>query len=591
MKCPKCNTELPEDSKVCASCGTDLSGSGVREEVKTEAVETTETVTAAESVPAEPVLEPVKKSNTKKFVIGGAVVAVIAVICVFAATLMGGKDPKTTVIDAFKSIYADDTVKPMEEIFGFKELAENAGKENSQIEFDLKLVDSVEPTLQSFSGSGMGMQARYDVVNKKYDVDMTIQYNNMDFATMKMYMDETNLMVAVPDLTGKVLTLDYANDLEGQIENSPFLGKMAQQSGMNLEAFSDYMNYVKSIYESGDTDVLGIQDLWKRYKEGSKAIDNLKAAMTVTKKDKKTFLVDGEDVKCQGYDAVITKEAAIEFVKVSSKFFLEDETFKKKFLEYMTQVVNLSGEVYGLSTFGQSAEELQNEAWGQAQLMVDELIKNMEEGLGDITMTVYVDKKGRMASADISTDITSSEDGSVVNAKLHMDFKGGVYLTQNMNAELRLSDGTDNVVLTMVKEGTYDKKDLTCDVTLGISEGTNTYAVDYAGKYNTESGDLTMKFGASEGGNEMFSLSMEGIVSNLVKGKSFDTSFDTISVTAGGENLVTLAGNYNFGPLEGEVTVPEGEQMDMLAATEEDWGGVITEIINNLYALLLGTQL
>ena len=42
---------------------------------------------------------------------------------------------------------------------------------------------------------------------------------------------------------------------------------------------------------------------------------------------------------------------------------------------------------------------------------------------------------------------------------------------------------------------------------------------------------------------------------------------------------VTLSGEYSFGPLEGEIAPLEGETMDALAATEEDWSTVLMEIV------------
>ena len=43
------------------------------------------------------------------------------------------------------------------------------------------------------------------------------------------------------------------------------------------------------------------------------------------------------------------------------------------------------------------------------------------------------------------------------------------------------------------------------------------------------------------------------------------------------EFFITLGGQYDIRPLAGEVTEPEGEKLDVLAATEADWQKVMME--------------
>ena len=46
---------------------------------------------------------------------------------------------------------------------------------------------------------------------------------------------------------------------------------------------------------------------------------------------------------------------------------------------------------------------------------------------------------------------------------------------------------------------------------------------------------------------------------------------------ATGDVYVTFSGEYDLRPLSGEVTEPEGEKLDIVAATEEDWQQVMME--------------
>ena len=63
--------------------------------------------------------------KTQKIILAGAAVVAVAVGGVFYVKSTA-KDPKDVVIDAFKSVYAEGQTNPQEELFGVKELLENA---------------------------------------------------------------------------------------------------------------------------------------------------------------------------------------------------------------------------------------------------------------------------------------------------------------------------------------------------------------------------------------------------------------------------------------------------------------------------------
>ena len=52
---------------------------------------------------------------------------------------------------------------------------------------------------------------------------------------------------------------------------------------------------------------------------------------------------------------------------------------------------------------------------------------------------------------------------------------------------------------------------------------------------------------------------------------------------------VVLSGEYYYQPLSGEITPLEGEAMDMLSATEEDWTNVGMEMLFGVMGL--GSQM
>lgn len=618
--CPKCGRDVPDENKFCTCCGESMEENSasvteetveenaeeVVEEEKIEADEAVEVaadenvVAAAEAaadenteIVAEPATsdtvetqlpEPeVKKSgNGKKIGIIAGIVALVAVAGVSAAVVKSDmfKDPKEAVIEAFKSVYEEEQVSHLDEIFGFTELAESARTQGSEVGMTLKLDDSDNYYTDSLIGSGIEIQSKNDIENKKTSVMMGIQYQEMDLAHMDMYLDEKELMVAIPELFTKVFALNYADDLQGQLENSPMLGEYILDMGIELDAFSDYIDYAYSFQNEEDVP-FNVVALWERYKTGSQAIENLKAAMTVTKGKKETRIVDGKEEKCRVYEAVIPGEEVISFFRTSSDFFLEDETLKKDVLEYLTQVIKLSGGINPYSYYDQDPKEMRDEVWGQAEITVDELLDELEGIIKeDITMLVYVDSKGRLAALEAETNLTADED--LINAKFTAALKGGEYLTQNVDLNLTMSDDKSSVVMTLEKEESYDGNILLYDLDASVVlDGRQYGGMTYSGFYQVDNGEYELDLTLSLDSDDVL-FTMEGIVNEFEKGKMIKAVADSIRFEMDGE-YVEFSGSYAYKPLEGDVTVPEGDQLDILAATESDW----TEVMEEFYVSVM----
>lgn len=593
-KCPFCNEEMNDEEVVCPSCKKAVTEDGENgaetaegkaeeskeEETKAEEGEAVSETEKVEESGAQPELvqPPVKKKG--KLVVGGAVAAAIAAVGIFGGIKMMEKDPKDVVIDAFKGVYSSDITYPSEEIFGWDTIVKNSREKNMESGFRLALEQSSSDFANMFAGTAITSENKCDVENKKVYGKIGTKIANMDFLSMDVYADTEKIAIAVPELSSKVFSLDYANDLEGQMESSPVVGQMLKEAEVEPSVISDYMDYIWSFYGEKEEQPFDIEGLWNRYKEGSKAIDNFKTAMTVEKAEGASFTVNGKETQCRGYDVVISQEAMIDFVKTTSQFFMEDENLKKDVLEYLSQVVALSG---GQGTNGMSAEDMQEEAWTTVQEYTDKLVAAMEESANDIAMTVYVDKKGNLAAFEAETNLTI--DDSTENITLNAELQGGSYPTENAKVTLAVQDEETTVTLSAVKEGTYTKEALTegMDITIEGAEDSK-YAFSYDSDYNRTSGDYNITL-AGKGDEAEGSLVMEGNVSNLKPGESFDIAMDTISVTWDGEELATLSGNYYIKPMEGEVSMPEGEEVDVLAATGDDWTEIGREAGENLQGI------
>ena len=409
MKCPFCNQEIEDGSKFCTFCGKELT-----------AMDTSE-------IP--------KKG--KKWVIPAAAAAAVAVAA-GAYAMSQRVDPKDAVIDAFKSIVAEGQTNPAEEIFGISDLMEKLSKESGEVSMEVTVEGASDETVNQLAGGKMAVNVKNDVDQKKISMDIGLGYAGMDLAGMEIYLDETQVAAAIPELSSRAFTLSYADDLEGQVEASPYLGNLLKENGVDITGLNTYLEKCTEMASEGER-LFDLKELWNRYKEGSRAMDDLKAAMTAEKTEKKDFTINGVTESCKGYHVTVTKDALVQFARTTKEFFLNDETLKSDFITYMELVTELQNTMAALQdpSLSQSPEELQKELWQNAETQIEDVLSQLEASMGDVTLNVYVRKDGTMAGFDYATIAKMEEqevalDGSVA-------FGGGYNMLSNVNAVLNMN--------------------------------------------------------------------------------------------------------------------------------------------------------
>lgn len=656
MKCRKCGAEYGEDVKFCTKCGASMEDEGQDSQAWTsagtepakdagtdeasgagqddagtaaegqteaaadgaaEADQTAGQPSAAEagqqaeeagaavkeeepkaagpmSVPAAGEPEPNKKFLKVLF----AVIAALAVIAVAAVAYvkMNAKDPKQVVIDAFEKVYTEDQVFPSEELFGFKDFSEAALKADMESGLTLKMDSCSDPTVNQFAGSGLRLEGKSDKTNGRSSFNMGVIYNGMDLANLDAYYGDDNLMMAVPELSGKVFTLDLGDGLGERIKNSPTVGPLLAENGVDVDGlagyFTDLIDEAEKAEEEGKAP-FDIEALLTRYREGSSAQENFKAAMTVEKADKGTYTMNGAQVSCQGYDVLISKDSMIEFLRTSSDFFLQDETLKADYLKQLEATVRMS-ELMGSAMTGMgsmSAEQMQEQAYDEVKDAVDEMITYLDKTLTDIQMTVYVDKDGNLAALEGSTNLYVDEEiaeaEGYVAVTFNLTLEGGAYLTQNVKGNITMEDADDTVKLDLLKQGTYDGKMLTCDLSVDVTApDASVYNFMYTGTYDSNDGSYHAAVELGGEGSQLFKMSAAGIVDQMEKGKAYHMDIDALEIAAMDNSMnMVLSGELYSRPLSTGVTPLEGETMDVLAATEEDWNNVLMEMVFGIIGL------
>lgn len=531
---------------------------------------------------------------TKKMKMAAVGVAVVGG-GVFAYTRLAGGDPKETVIQAFENVYTEGQTDPMEELFGLSEFAKAGVSANQNSGLMLKLDSCSEPAVNTYAGSGLRIDAKNDVENNKVSANMGIIYNGMDLVNLDLYYGDDTVMAAVPELSPKVFTLDFGEGLEERLKNSPMLGSALEQSGVDASVMAEYMELLAEQArqtQERQAASFDLKALMKRYREGCKAEDDFKAALTVEKGEKASFTIDGKEQACRGYEVTVSKEAMINFLRTSSDFFLQDEVLKKDFLKRLELSVKLS-QLAGAQMEGQdfpTAQEMQEQTYEEARTEIDGMIAFLDSSLNDVSMTVYVDKEGCLASVKGTTSFNSTgSEAEPVRLQFGCELKGGAYPTQNMSAQAVLENGAASVQIEAVKEGAYDGKELTSGFELSIEnqgEIAEKWDITLDSSYNSEGGGFDVQAAAAQDGMELLGFSAQGVVDELEKGKNIHLTLDSLDVSAMGDTgNAVLSGEYYIRPLTEEVVPLEGDTMDVLAAGEEEWNSVLMEVLFSFISL------
>ena len=529
-------------------------------------------------------------SGRKKWLIPAGAAAAVAVIG-GGVMLSHQADPKDTVIDAFKSITAEGQLNPSEEIFGTKELEDLLQKGSAQTGMELSMTGISDESLNQMSGAGIGLDVKRDVDSGRQLLNLSLQYGGGELADAQLYMDDTQIMAAIPVLSSRMFTLDYVNDLEGQLINSPYAAQKLEEQGIDIEGLANYLGQCKAAL-SDEEPMMDLKALWNRYKEGSKAIDDLKTAMTVTKNDKKEFTIDGQSENCRGYHVTLPKDALIRFAKTTREFFLNDETLKQDVVRYL-ELAGDASSIYAADGDGESVdpEEQQKELWAQAEAVLDNLVEGMENTIGDVTMDVYVRKDGKMAGFSYETDATVEEE----NVRFYGDvsFGGGYNMLSNVNGALNIEDSDGQIItVSLDKTGAYEAgKSWSGQVIATLEDDEEKYQFILDGDYQIADGSYEVKLDLQSNGASQASLTANGAVSDLSKGESVHIDMDSLRLETtllnGSSSYVEFAGSYYVNPLEDEIAQPDGVPFDVLASSEEDYNQVTTEITGNLFAILL----
>lgn len=593
MKCRKCGAEVQENEKICSVCGqeTETVETNARKEETKETSDTADGLTASDQAPSGSP-EPEKKKSGKVMLGVAAAVAVVGIGAAAVPKLM--ENPKKTVIAAFESINSENQITGAEEIFGWKEFLENYGKVDCESVFRIQIDGCSEPGMEMFEGAGLEVRSMADLENWKSRAEMSLDYKHMDLADLQFYYGDQMFMAAVPQLVDRVFTLKIDDSLGESLKNSPMAAPYLEESGVDIDQLAELTKEMMEKPENGKAKgQLDFPGLFDRYRKGCKAKESFQQAMMVEKAEKANFLIDGKETSCKGYHVQINKDSLIAFLRTSSDFFLNDEEMKKQYLDQLRLSISMAALFSGSMENGalSSAEEMVQQNYDEIKDQADWMIQILEQSLQDIDMMVYVDPKGRLAGLTgtttvVEADMDTVEERREAQIEFALELQGGNYLTENMNGRLSITSDGATMDILYEKAESYDKErlDSSCKVTV-LSPDDENITMNASGTYIAESGDCQLSFELLVPEMQPIVIHGSGVVTELEKGKSIYADIDAMSIEAEGVTM-NFSGELGYGPLSGEVLPLEGEDLDVLAATEEDWGEIVMEAYGNIFGLM-----
>lgn len=593
MKCRKCGAEVQENEKICSVCGQEAETveTNARKEETKETSDTADGLTASDQAPSGSP-EPEKKKSGKVMLGVAAAVAVVGIGAAAVPKLM--ENPKKTVIAAFESINSENQITGAEESFGWKEFLENYGKVDCESVFRIQIDGCSEPGMEMFEGAGLEVRSMADLENWKSRAEMSLDYKHMDLADLQFYYGDQMFMAAVPQLVDRVFTLKIDDSLGESLKNSPMAAPYLEESGVDIDQLAELTKEMMEKPENGKAKgQLDFPGLFDRYRKGCKAKESFQQAMMVEKAEKANFLIDGKETSCKGYHVQINKDSLIAFLRTSSDFFLNDEEMKKQYLDQLRLSISMAALFSGSMENGalSSAEEMVQQNYDEIKEQADWMIQILEQSLQDIDMMVYVDPKGRLAGLTgtttvVEADMDTVEERREAQIEFALELQGGNYLTENMNGRLSITSDGATMDILYEKAESYDKErlDSSCKVTV-LSPDDENITMNASGTYIAESGDCQLSFELLVPEMQPIVIHGSGVVTELEKGKSIYADIDAMSIEAEGVTM-NFSGELGYGPLSGEVLPLEGEDLDVLAATEEDWGEIVMEAYGNIFGLM-----
>lgn len=430
MLCNNCGKELSENAKFCWSCGVSIAPS---EAAPLDAeIPTEPEIPIVQEAPAEPVLtppvfeEPIEPEQPKKprrkwipfAILGGAVAAAAAIVLGLFFSGFFDSDSAKVQKAVTKSIGTFQEVGQTMDMPSFQYILDEHA-----YSMDFGFVLSKVQGIDDISGVGLSGSIDYNLPDKMLDMLLTPSYGAVDLLDVQMKVDDTMLYLGAPQITGSRF---YSFNTETMFSDLSRLGADVEGlEGIRIDVFELLQIIGEEFTRSKDE-----QD--KLLKAGDELIDSIEAK----KIGSEEITVNGHDIKCDKYEAVIKKDAILTYCEAMMGSTAGSGS--SDILMRLCESLNAPQELMAAANLIMSAP------------IGGEFTKALEEALADyddFQMILYL-KDGNVMAAIYELEI----DGTQV--KLELQIGGG----ENYLDDLSLGITADGQTILLESTGSHSGK-------------------------------------------------------------------------------------------------------------------------------------
>lgn len=376
---------------------------------------------------------------------------------------------------------------------------------------------------------GIGFEMEMDATEEESDLWMDISMAGSSFVELEGYFTETQLFVALPELFDYVFFMDLEtieDDIWVMVDN----GMIDEESAELLVESLDTEAAEELSEEASEQLLKDIKAAWdKFYKE-----------IEAEKIDSKKIKVNGEKEECKGYALIFTAEQTATLFEEVVAAYTENE-----------EVMDI------METTMEAMDEDIDDALDEIEDFIDEI---RDEGDEEAQMEFYL-HDGKVVQIYM-------EDHDGEETVFEWTFAGGNFPMENM--EMKLGSEYDGY-FELIRSGSMKDGKYKAEYEIIDDYGTS-YILDV--RYTPEDGEVSMEYLEDEWSYLFLMGTFE-----KTDDSTLEIEVDTFEV----EDEELLSGEMVIVNEAGDIEKPDGEEINFLTMTEEEWTDIIMEAYEMFY--------
>ncbi|MDY6328113.1 MAG: hypothetical protein SPL51_01375 [Lachnospiraceae bacterium] len=445
----------------------------------------------------------------------------VVIACLILAVVVGGiayilnngKSSKKDSLANKPSLFEGlfDFTSPVDSAIGSTELMANYNKCGSLS--SSITVDSIYADTD-ISGATLNTTFNHNTASKEASLDADISYRGMKLYSLLSFVNDKKIMFKIPTFNESVYTY------------SDKLFKNAFDSFNDTDIISLYVYAIKETYPDDFKTILsGISSV----NADADSYGNKGTTYTISEDSVKLFI---------SKLITVTFDNKELFSSIESSFDKSEINDLKKQVEYVS--------------------------------------KNAAKAYsGDITFTVWKNKKGQLTNFDFYNSIELS--GEEFDIDFSIESYDEINPADSMTFTFSILDsGNDfSIIYDRTKEFEDNTTYLSHDISI-LSGSDSLLELNVTEDFNADSNDYNIESTI----NTDTIIVLQGKFNNIKKGKSFDFDMTTFQVTQGYNNLIKLSGNLSLDTGKPKITKPSGSTVDINSLSDTEKYDLLDSISN-----------